>query len=458
VKSSKAQITAKYHKIPKIRFEEQQLTSFSGLLLFQLLFKRLNLKQRLKKCFSHLKTSPIFGRHLVVMLVVIHILIGFRRLRELDYYRDDPLVLRLMGLRTLPSVPTVSRALSEMEIEGVDNIRGLLRSLVVEGLQREQLPRITMDFDGSVQSTKGHAEGTAVGFNKTRKGARSYYPLFCTIAQTGQFFDFHHRPGNVHDSNGAEQFMLDCFAEVKRSLRYVVLESRTDSAFFNIGVLSMFNRENVRFTASVPFERFPELKDMIQSRKRWRKIDAELSYFETAWKPKSWDTKYRFVFIRKRSIKQRKGPLQLHLFEPRDFDYDYKVIVTNKTESAKSVVLFHNGRGLQESILGNAKTDSALNVIPSRRLAGNQVFTLCAMLAHNLSREIQMLTSQPASRSLPKRPAAWTFERLDTLRHRIIQRAGRLVRPQGELTLSMSANNAVRRDLLDFMDALKEAA
>jgi hypothetical protein len=26
-----------------------------------------------------------------------------------------------------------------------------------------------MDFDGSVQSTKGHAEGTAVGFNKKKK-------------------------------------------------------------------------------------------------------------------------------------------------------------------------------------------------------------------------------------------------------------------------------------------------
>ena len=26
--------------------------------------------------------------------------------------------------------------------------------------------RVTLDFDGSVQSTKRHAEGTAVGYNK----------------------------------------------------------------------------------------------------------------------------------------------------------------------------------------------------------------------------------------------------------------------------------------------------
>ena len=458
MKSSKAQIQAKYHKIPVIRFEDQQLTSFSGLLIFQLLFKRINLKQRLKKCFAHLKVSPIFGRHLVVLLIIVHLLIGFRRLREVDYYRDDPIVLRLMGLRKLPDVSTISRALSQTESEGVENVRQLSRSLVIEGLKRERLARLTLDFDGSVQSTKGHAEGTAVGFNKKKKGARSYYPLFCTVAQTGQFFDLYHRPGNVHDSNGAAQFMLNCFTHAKAELKGTIFESRVDSAFFNQKILSIFHSNYVQFTASVPFERFPQLKDMIEQRKRWRIIDNQWSYFETDWKPKSWNSSYRFICIRKKNKKQQKGPLQLHLFEPRDFNYDYKVIVTNKYESAKSVVLFHNGRGSQEGIFGDAKNDVALDVIPSRRLAGNQMFTLCAMMAHNLSREVQMLATASAPRALPKRPAAWTFERLDTLRHRIIQRAGRFTRPQGELTLTMSANSAVQKDLLHFLDVLQKAA
>jgi hypothetical protein len=458
VKSSKAQITAKFHKIPVIRFEDQQLTSFSGLLIFQLLFKRLDLKQRLKKCFSHLNISPIFGRHLIVLLLIIHLLIGFRRLREVDYYRDDPIVLRLMGLRRLPDVATISRALCQMEAEGVENVRKLSRSLVIEGLQREQLPRLTLDFDGSVQSTRGHAQGTAVGFNKAHKGARSYYPLFCTVAQTGQFLDLHHRPGNVHDSNGAGQFMLSCLSEAKTQLNGTVLESRMDSAFFSQNILSIFNTNHVKFTTSVPFERLTQLKEMIESRKRWRKIDRQWSYFETSWKPKSWDSHYRFIFTRKKTKKLRKGPLQLHLFEPRDFNFDYKVIVTNKSQSAKNVVLFHNGRGSQECIFGDAKNDAALDVIPSRRLAGNQLFTLCSMIAHNLSREVQMLAAPSASRARPKRPAAWRFEKLDTLRHRIIQRAGRFTRPQGELTLTMSANHAVRKDLLDFLDVLQKAA
>jgi len=458
VKSSKSEIQAKYHKIPVIRFEDQKLTSFSGLLIFQVLFSQLRLKDRLKKCFEHLKISPIFGRHLVVLLLIVHLVIGFRRLREIDYYRDDPLVLRLMGLRRLPDVSTISRALCQMEAEGVEKVRELSTAMVIEGLKRESLYRLTFDFDGSVQSTQGHAEGTAVGFNKVKKGARSYYPLFCTVAQTGQFFDLLHRPGNVHDSNGADEFMMTCFQKAREALPHTLFESRIDSAFFNKDTLSTLGSSHVRFTASVPFERFPELKNMIEQRTRWKIIDREWSYFETQWKPKSWESFYRFLFIRKKVKSQQKGPLQLHLFEPRDLHFDYKVIVTNKTESAKSVVQFHNGRGSQETIFGDAKTDAALDMLPSRRLGGNQIFTLCAMMAHNLSREIQMLASPCASRSLPKRPAHWVFEKLDSLRHRIIQRAGRLTRPAGELTLTMSANHAVQQDLLHFLDVLQKAA
>jgi hypothetical protein len=55
------------------------------LLIFQQLFQRIQLKQRLRACFSHLRISSIFGRHLVVLLLVVHPLLGFRRLREVDY-------------------------------------------------------------------------------------------------------------------------------------------------------------------------------------------------------------------------------------------------------------------------------------------------------------------------------------------------------------------------------------
>ena len=150
--------------------------------------------------------------------------------------------------------------------------------------------------------------------------------------------------------------------------------------------------------------------------------------------------------------------MQLDLFQPRQFDYDYRVLVTNKPTSASNVVLFHGGRGAQEGIFGEAKQQAGLDLIPSRRLLANQMVTLCAMMAHNLGREMQMLAHPRPTYARAKRPTGWTFQTMDTLRHRFIQRAGRLTQPKGELTLTMNSNPQAKEDLLHFLETLKEAA
>ena len=85
MKYSKQAILARFHKIPRVRFEDQRLTSFGGVIVFQVLFQRLHLKARLKQCFS-VKGSAIFGPHRIVLLLIVHLLLGFRRLRDVDYY------------------------------------------------------------------------------------------------------------------------------------------------------------------------------------------------------------------------------------------------------------------------------------------------------------------------------------------------------------------------------------
>jgi hypothetical protein len=89
---------------------------------------------------------------------------GFRRLRERDYYRDDPLVQRVLGLRRLPDVSTWTRGLAEPPTTDVAGMQALNREVVTDRIRKEQLRRVTADFEGSVLSTRGHAEGSAVGF------------------------------------------------------------------------------------------------------------------------------------------------------------------------------------------------------------------------------------------------------------------------------------------------------
>ena len=457
MKYSKSQIMSRAYKIPELKFEDQNLTSFAGLIIFQPLMLGLEIKNRLFHCFRHMNLSRIFGHHVIMMLLIVHLLLGYRRLRDLAYYQDDPMVKRLLGLNQLPDSSTVSRALSSIDGMSIARVRELCRNLVIERLKKIAIYRITLDFDGSVLATLSRTtEGTAVGYNRKKKGARSYYPIFCTLAQTGQVFDVYHRPGNVHDSHGAREFIIACIRILTQALPWVRIEVRMDSAFFSDKIVSVLDEMGIEFTLSVPFERFVELKKRVQERGRWRSMDETWSFFECAWKPKKWQKMYRFLFIRQRCATIRKEPIQLDLFVPYEYGYEFKVIVTNKWTSGKKILMYHNGRAAQESVFGELKSQSQMDYIPVRGLLGNELYLLAAVLSHNLNRELQMATRVPDRGTTEKRAPLWIFEELRSLRHRLIQRAGRFTNPHGNLTLTMSANESVKMGLLEYLEALKE--
>jgi len=68
---------------------------------------------------------------------------------------------------------------------------------------------------------------------------------------------------------------------------------------------------------------------------------------------------------------------------------------------------------------------------------------------------LQMQISPPQRRTTAKRAPLWVFEQLDTLRRQIFQRAGRLIRPQGILTLVLGTNEAVEAKIRGYLEGLQ---
>ena len=58
----------------------------------------------------------------------------------------------------------------------------------------------------------------------------------------------------------------------------------------------------------------------------------------------------------------------MDLFVPYEYGYEFKVIVTNKWASGKKVLMYHNGRAMQESVLGELKSQSQMDYIAVRGL------------------------------------------------------------------------------------------
>lgn len=69
-------------------------------------------------------------------------------------------------------------------------------------------------MDNSQKSVYGNQEGAAKGFNTTKKGAKSYHPLFVFVSEMKLLYHTWFRTGSAYTSNGIADFLK----EVKTSL------------------------------------------------------------------------------------------------------------------------------------------------------------------------------------------------------------------------------------------------
>ena len=125
MKSIKTRVHRKFQTLPVIRCGGHSLTSFSGLVIWQQLFQLMDIKRALGSCFEHQSRHGSYGYPAIVLLLIVHLVLGYRRLQDMRYYADDTLVQRALGLKRLPSVATVSRQLASIDETSVANLRGL---------------------------------------------------------------------------------------------------------------------------------------------------------------------------------------------------------------------------------------------------------------------------------------------------------------------------------------------
>src|SRR6266511_2875637 len=63
---AKEDIYTRACSIPTVRFEDQELTSFGGIVVFQQLFAKLNLKEHLRRCCAHLAEKNLYHPAVIV--------------------------------------------------------------------------------------------------------------------------------------------------------------------------------------------------------------------------------------------------------------------------------------------------------------------------------------------------------------------------------------------------------
>jgi hypothetical protein len=307
-----------------------------------------------------------------------------------------------------------------------------------------ELPRLTIDVDGSVIRTGATVGWAFRGFNPHHRKDPSYYPLLAHVAQTGHILRLKNRPGNVHDSKQAVPFLRELIADLRRQVgRRVILEFRMDAAFFQRGILRLLAASGCGYAIKVGYWSWLPLKQIAAACRQWRPVAPGVTGHETELVVSQWnDLRLRVVLYRKHVGHATRKNFQLDLFTPDDGHYEYSAVATNLPLGLAALWAFACGRGAQEKTFAELKGEFALDVVPTKHYAANSAWQQLSILAHNLIRSFQLETlAEPKPRSR-KRTYRYLFRSMRTLRFLLIARAGRLTRLAGRNVLRLTHNPA----------------
>lgn len=443
----------------KIEFASQDITAFGGLELIRRYFRLIKLHRRVQAVFARYGIGGDYRAIDMILVIVVLILVGGRRLDHLNYLCEDPLVKRFCGLLRLPRERSVARWLKRFTHKSLQALVELNSQMVCEAIEKEKLGRLTLDIDGSVVTAGASVSWAFRGFNPHHRKDPSYYPILAHLAQTGHILRVKNRPGNVHDSKGAVIFVRDLIDDVRMRLgRVLPLEFRMDGAFFQREIIELLERKGAGYAIKVPFFKWLGLLPVIRERQRWQALREGMGCFDFLLPIAAWEKTLRVVVYRKPVHHETKKNYQLDLFDPDDGYFEYSAVSTNLTLSAAALWDFMAGRGAQEKTFAELKGEWALDVVPTHHYGANSAWQQISILGHNLLRNFQLQTlaiPKPRSR---KRTFRFFLQSLKTIRFKLIHQPARIVKPQGYSVLRFSVAPPVQTLIQMIDQKLKSAA
>jgi hypothetical protein len=370
---------------------------------------------------------------------------------------------RITGLRRMPSRRTLARRLAALRNPDMVELDRVLLATAAEAVRPLALPRLTIDVDGSVLTTGLTVTGAVRGYNPHHRKNPSYYPILATLAQTGHVLAHRNRPGNVHDSHRAGDFLRRTVTRLREQiLKPAVIEVRADSAFFQRDFLESCERLGVEYALKVPMWPYLNLRSLVRKvdQNLWRTVNRAVGvegiflHLDVPF----WSRSEHIAIYRTRRSHQPVKGTQLDLFNPDDGYWEYSVVATNKDLDLAALWHFINGHGVHEKTLAELKSGFAYDQIPTRDERANNAWQKLNLIAHNTHVSFQVETLPRARPRTLKRTASFIVSSIRTARFEWLNRAARLVAPAGTKILRLADNPAVRDTFTRVERALRQAA
>ena len=255
------------------------------------------------------------------------------------------------------------------------------------------------------------------------KGIRGYMPMLGFLWETPVCLVDEFREGNVSPGAGQLECYRQCRARMpvgKRLARY-----RADSAAYQAALINELEADHVRW--AITADQDVAVKAVIAGLPpaAWQEPELGCGYQVAEAVHSMNQTKAAFRLSIKR---EERG--QNDLFEPAAGPYAYHVVASNwpaEEKTAHAVLQWHNQRGQAENFNKELKAGLGLDQLPCGDSGANAVFFRIGVLAYNLFIGFKRLAC----------PAAWATQTITTVRWKLVQVAGRILRHAGRVVLRL---------------------
>lgn len=399
----------------KLESTNDTITAHAGLVMFGEFIKAMGLpmliNDKLPKPGSPRGYKP--AKFIEPLILTLHG--GGRSLEDIRQIRNDSGLKDLLGIDVVPSSDATGDWLRRMGSgHGLNKLGKVNNNYVRRALNLESKSGFTLDIDASqIVAEKQDAF-------ITYKGEKGYMPMVGHLAENGLVIGDEFREGNVAPGARNLEFIQYCCNRMPKGKKISFL--RADSATYQADVFNFCEKNHIEFAIggkldSATTAAINKINDDLWETYGNKQIAQTVHSMEKT------DKAFRLIVI--------KRTVQRTIF-PDDQNPEYKrytVIATNKTESIKEVIKWYNKRGdTSENRIKDLKIGFGMERMPCGTFEANSMFFRIGVLAYNLFILFRRLVL----------PSSMKKHQVQTIRWRLYQAAGKIVKHAGALYLKVN--------------------
>lgn len=366
-----------------LTFTDKPVSAWGGLVLFQSYVTELGLKEVLRPLIPFQITSPNATDPVELILCFgAGVLVGSRRLAQLEWLRYDPVVRQILNVKRYPSDASFSRFFQRFNPRQIEALFPPLFRWQLQGLPVRP-EGYTLDLDSTVLERYGHQEGAKKGYNPKKPGRPSHHPLLATVAEAQLIAHAWLRSGNTKSARGCREFLAETLAVLPAELN---LTSIRGDAGFAEGYFLDYLETDVQKPYIMRMKWTGRLQAKSTLITQWEQIDTGIAIGEIMYQSLDWSRARRIIIVREHvpALAQSRGKM---LFD--DPEYLYQAFVTTLTDSGVGCWRFYRQRAEMENRIKELKWDYGINGFCLKRFFPTEAIFRFVCFFHNLLQRFQ---------------------------------------------------------------------